>query len=91
MSPINIPIKPPPRVNIVDSVNGGGERGSTVAGRRCRRRKARETNKKRRQGEQQSGEEGLCEKSNPLPWGYYGDNLLLLFRGQRRSMPTVYA
>lgn len=25
--------------------------------------------------------ERLCEKSNPLPWGYYGDNLLLLLRG----------
>lgn len=25
MSPINIPIKPPPRVNTANSVNGGGD------------------------------------------------------------------
>lgn len=88
MSSINIPIKPPPRVNTADSVNGGGERRSTVAGR-CRRK--REMAERQGPGERQSGEERLCEKSNPLPWGYYGDNLLLLLRGQLQTMPTVYA
>lgn len=90
MSSINIPIKPPPRVNTANSVNGCSERRSTVTAKR-RRKWARETNEKQRRSERQSGEERLCEKSNPLPWGYYGDNLLLLLRGQLRTMPTVYA
>lgn len=36
MSPINIPIKPPPRVNTANGVNGGGgKRRSSRCSRNC--------------------------------------------------------
>lgn len=79
MSPINIPIKPPPRVNIANGVNGGGdgtgereerkkkERLPTVweeARIYTREEKRDERGKRKREREREK--ERSCEKSNPL-------------------------
>src|SRR5436190_6738656 len=86
MSPINIPTKPPPRVNTANGVNCGD---GSDCDREREREKERESDTRmrhrgkvdrrcKRKRERDDEGERSCEKFNPLPQGYYSDNLLHL-------------